>query len=170
MHPLVFLAKKSVEMFVKKGEIISPPADFPLEFLTKQGGVFVTIEKNGSLRGCIGTYLPLQQNIAQEVIYNAISAASEDYRFDPVKEEELPFLSYFVYLLDPPELVKSLDELNPQKYGILVKTKNKSGLLLPSLPGIETKEEQISLACQKAGINPEKESFLVYKFSAKKLQ
>ena len=111
MHPLIDLAKQTVETFIKKGEIISLPEDLLKEFLEKKAGTFVTIMKNGELRGCIGTYLPTRENIAEEVIYNAIAAATEDYRFGPIQEEELPYLSYTVYILNEPELIKDLKEL-----------------------------------------------------------
>lgn len=184
MHPLVSLAKKSVETFIKSGGIIPPLKDLPEEFLTRKSGVFVTIEKEGQLRGCIGTYLPTRDNIGEEVIYNAVAAAREDYRFDLIKEEELPYLSYIVYILDEPELVKNIFQLNPKEYGIIVRDvpivheKNevtfdgrilyKCGLLLPDLEGIDTPEQQVSAACQKARIDPKEEKFLIYRFTAQK--
>jgi len=197
MNPLVSLAKKTVETFIKDynppttlpafgrapGKIISPPNDLPKEFLERKAGTFVTIEKNGQLRGCIGTYLPLRKNIAEEIIYNAIAAATEDYRFGPVQGEELPSLSYMVYILSEPELVKDISELDPKKYGIIVKTVpisptgdvvfnghfvSKTGLLLPDLEGVDTIEKQISIACQKGGIDPLKEKILIYKFAVEK--
>ena len=197
MHPLVSLAKEVVENYIKERKIISVPEDLPNEFLEKRAGTFVTIEKNparnathsvaggGELRGCIGTYLPLRKNIAQEVISNAIAAATEDYRFGPIQKEELPYLSYTVYILSEPELVKDIKELDPKKYGIIVKTLPisetgdvvfnghfipKTGLLLPDLEGIDTVEQQISVACQKGGINPFKEKILIYKFTVEKYQ
>jgi len=187
MHPLIDLAKQTVETFIKKGEIISLPEDLLKEFLEKKAGTFVTIMKNGELRGCIGTYLPTRENIAEEVIYNAIAAATEDYRFGPIQEEELPYLSYTVYILNEPELIKDLKELNPKKYGIIVKTMPisrpngtdvvfnghfvaKTGLLLPDLEGIDTIEQQLSITCQKGGINPTQEKFLIYKFTVTKYQ
>jgi len=183
MHPLVFLAKQTVETFIKEGKIISPPDDLSKEFLERKAGTFVTIEKNGNLRGCIGTYLPICTNIAEEVIHNAIAAATEDYRFGPVENEELPYLSYTVYILNEPELVKDIKELDPKKYGIIVKTVPisssgdvvfdghfvaKTGLLLPDLEGIDTIEQQISIACQKGGIDPAREKILIYKFTVEK--
>ena len=170
MHALVFLAKKTVETFIKKGEIISPPEDLPKEFLEKKAGTFVTIEKNGNLRGCIGTYLPTRENIAQEIIQNAIAAATEDYRFGPIQEKELSSLSYTVYILSEPELVRDIKELDPQKYGIIVKTEIKTGLLLPDLEGVDTIEQQLSITCQKGGIDPEKDHIIIYRFTAKKYQ
>jgi AmmeMemoRadiSam system protein A len=184
MHPLVSLAKKAVETFLKEGKIVSPPKDFPKEFLKRRAGTFVTIEKNGNLRGCIGTYLPTRANIAEEIIQNAIAAATEDYRFGPIQKEELLNLSYTVYILSEPELVKDISELDPKKYGIIVKTVPiafpdtdvvfnghvvpKTGLLLPDLEGIDTLEKQISIACQKGGIDPQREKILIYKFTVEK--
>jgi len=164
--------------------MMSPPKDLAEEFLTKKSGVFVTIEREGHLRGCIGTYLPTRVNIAEEVIYNAIAAAREDYRFGPIQEEELSYLSYTVYLLNKPELVKNVFELDPKEYGIIVRSipivetrdevtfdgaiPYKCGLLLPDLEEIKTAEQQISIACQKAMIDPKKEKFLIYQFTAEK--
>jgi len=182
---LVQLARKAIEVYLEKGEIISPSNTLPKEFLEKKAGTFVTIMKNGKLRGCIGTYLPLRQNIAKEVISNAIAAATEDYRFGPIRKEELSYFSYTVYVLNEPELVKDISELNPKEYGIIVKTipitnpnstdvvfnghsPYKSGLLLPDLKDIDTSEKQISIACQKGGIDPQKEKILIYKFTVKK--
>jgi AmmeMemoRadiSam system protein A len=195
MHPLVFLAKSSVENYILEKKIISPPEDLTKEFLRKKAGTFVTIEKNGELRGCIGTYLPTRENIAEEIIHNAISAATEDWRFGPVQKEELPYLSYTVYILSEPELVKDISNLDPKKYGIIVKTVPilanfhefeheysrmdvvfnghfvpKTGVLLPDLEGVDTVEKQIFIACQKAGIDPQRERFLIYRFTAEKLK
>jgi uncharacterized protein (TIGR00296 family) len=198
MNPLVLLTKEAVENYIKDGKIILPPSDLPEELLKRKAGTFVTIEKDGSahsgeprqgreLRGCIGTYLPTKENIAREIIGNAIAAATEDYRFGPIKKEELPFLSYTVYILSEPELIKNTKELDPKKFGIIIKTipitsptgidvvfnghfVPKSGLLLPDLEGVDTVEKQISIACQKGGINPTKEKILIYKFFVEKYQ
>ena len=187
MHPLVLLAKSAVENYIEKDETILPIENLPEKFLIREAGTFVTIKKEGQLRACIGTYLPIRENIAKEVIRNAIAAASEDYRFGPVKKEELTELSYTVYILGKPELVKGIKELNPQKYGIIVKTVPisstdsidvvfnghlpfKSGLLLPDLEGIDTPEKQISIACQKGGIEPKEEKIIIYKFTVEKYQ
>lgn len=185
MHPLVLLAKTAVEDYITENVVIIPPEDLPKEFLDRKAGTFVTIEKSSQLRGCIGTYLPLRQNIAEEVIYNAIAAATEDYRFGPIQKEELPHLSYTVYILNEPELIKDLKELDPKKYGIIIKTvplspsgdvvfnghfTAKTGLLLPDLEGVDTIEKQIGITCQKAGIDPQKEQILIYKFTVEKYQ
>lgn len=187
MNPYVELAKKAVEDYIERGEVIEVSNDLPKEMKEKKSGTFVTIERDGSLRGCIGTYLPTKKNIAQEIIHNAVAAATEDYRFGPIQKEKLPFLSYTVYLLGKPELVKDVKELNPKKYGIIVKTTPiglpdrtdvvfnghavaKSALLLPDLAGIDTVEKQISIACQKGGIDPTGEKIIIYRFTVEKHQ
>ena len=187
MNPLVNLAKLTVENYIREGKIITPAPDLPEEFLKRKAGTFVTIEKDGKLRGCIGTYLPTKENIAKEIISNAITAATEDYRFGPIQKEELPALSYTVYILNEPELVKNLKELDPKKYGIIVKTMPiafpnstdvvfnghlvaKTGLLLPDLEGVDTIEKQISIACQKGGIDLAREKIFIYKFTVEKYQ
>ncbi len=170
MNFLVLLAKNTVENYIEKGEIISLPENLPEEFLIKKSGVFITIMKNKELRGCVGTYLPTKKNIAEEIIANAIAAATEDYRFGLIQKEELPELSYMVYILNKPELVKDIKELNPKKYGIIVKSGPRTGLLLPDLEGIKTTEKQVSIACQKAGIDPAQEKILIYKFTVENYQ
>lgn len=182
---LAELAKQSVEVDIRENRIISPFDDLSEEFLKRRAGTFVTIERNGNLRGCIGTYLPTRINIAEEVIRNAISAATEDYRFGPIQKEELPYLTYTVYILSEPELVENISELDPKKFGIIVKTVPitypnstdvvfnghlpfKSGLLLPDLEGVDTIEQQLSLACQKGGIDPTREKIFIYRFSVEK--
>ena len=191
MNPYILLAKQAVENYIKKGESISPPGDLPEEFLTKRAGTFVTIEKDGQLRGCIGTYLPTRINIAEETIRNAIAAANEDYRFGQIEKEELPYLSYTVYILSYPEPVKNIKELDSKKFGVIVKTgpftfpnekpnekevvfdgviPYKTGLLLPDLEGVDTIEKQLSIACQKGGIDPEREKIFIYRFTVEKYQ
>jgi len=180
MHQLVLLAKLAVENYIKEGKVIEMPKDLPEEFLKRMAGTFVTIETSepirqaqGKLRGCIGTYLPTKENVAEEIIHNAIAVATEDYRFGPIQKEELPYLSYTVYILSQPELVKDIKELNPKNFGIIVKTAEmpfKSGLLLPDLEGVDTIEQQISIACQKGGIEPATEKIIIYKFTVEKFE
>jgi len=168
MHPLVKLAKQAVESYIQEGKIIAPPADLPLEYLQKKAAAFVSLHQNNELRGCIGTYLPTKENIAQEVIANAIAAASEDPRFNPITKEDLPNLKYEVYILEKPQLVKSIDELNPKIFGVIVSgsQSKRLALLLPDLEGIDTIEQQLNCVCQKAGIDPTREKLIVQKFRA----
>ena len=114
--------------------------------------VFVSLHIAGELRGCIGTISPVRRNIAEEIVNNAISACSRDPRFDPVREEELPYLEYGVDVLDPPEDIASPAQLDVKKYGVIVSRGERRGLLLPNLEGVDDVQEQIRIARKKAGI------------------
>ncbi len=153
MHPLVKLAKQTVEQFIRIGSAPEPP-EVPDDTMTGQAGVFVSLKKHGDLRGCIGTFLPQQDNIALEIINNAVSAATHDPRFPPVTEDELDDLDYSVDVLSTPEPVNSRDELDPKRYGIIVSHGNRRGLLLPDLEGVDTVEQQLEITMMKAGIRP----------------
>ena len=123
------------------------------ELLTNRAGVFVTLKKDGMLRGCIGTIEPTQGNIALEIIENAISAGMKDPRFEPVEEEELPYLIYSVDVLMEPEPISSMEELDVEKYGVIVSKGFRRGLLLPNIEGVDTPQEQVKIALQKANIS-----------------
>jgi len=141
MDQYVLLAKSAVENYIKKGEIISVPGNLPEEILKRKAGVFITIEKKGALRGCIGTYLPTRIDIAEEIIHNAVAAASEDYRFGQIKKDELPYLSYTVSILSYPEEIRDLRTLDPKKFGIIVKT---SPFVFPSQEDVVGEEDKSS--------------------------
>lgn len=153
----VKLARSSLEHYVKGNGIISVPEELPREMLEQKAGTFVSIKKNGRLRGCIGTIAPTRKNTAEEIIYNAISAGTKDPRFDPIQEEELDQLVYSVDVLKEPEPIDSIDQLDVVKYGVIVRSGMRSGLLLPNLEGIDTPEEQVKIALQKAGIRPDEQ-------------
>lgn len=172
MNKHIELAKSAVESFIKDKKTIRPDKNKHYDLLKERKGVFVSImSKEGQLRGCIGTYLPTKDNVAEEIIENAISAATRDGRFLKIKEDDLPNLKYSIYLLEKPRPITDISKLNPKKYGILLKTDlKKSALLLPNLPGINSPEEQFSIACQKGGINPDIEKIDIYLFEAKKYE
>lgn len=154
VHPIIKLAKDAIRSYITKGVMPSlPPIGLSNE-LEEKKGVFVSIKKEGLLRGCIGTIEPCKKNVAEEIIHNAISASTEDPRFPPITSDELDHLTIFVDLLSSLEKVTDLSQLDPKKYGILATCKNKKGLLLPNLEGIDTVEEQINIAKKKAGIKP----------------
>ncbi|MEW6586485.1 MAG: AmmeMemoRadiSam system protein A [Nitrospirota bacterium] len=166
MHPLVELAKKSVERHVREGKEFDIPNPLPPEMSAK-AGVFVCLKKQGELRGCIGTYMPACSNVGAEVIANAISAASKDPRFRPVTKDELNDIEYTVDVLSCPEKVDDLSSLDPKKYGIIVVSDFRRGLLLPDLEGVETIEEQVRITRMKAGILPHEE-VEIYRFQVKR--
>ena len=163
----VRLARETIENYVKQGKIITPPKDLPEEMINQKAGVFVSLKKFGDLRGCIGTFIPAQENIAQEIIKNAISAAIDDPRFSPVTISELEDLSISVDVLSAPEEVKDISQLDPKKYGVIVSSGYKKGLLLPDLEGVDTAEYQIDIAKRKAGIYPN-EKVKLYRFEVKR--
>ena len=150
----VRLARKAVEEYATSNEKISPPQDLEPELL-EQAGAFVTIKKDGNLRGCIGTTRPTASDFAQEIINNAIKAGFNDPRFSPVKEQELDELTYKVDKLEEPEEIASKEELDSKKYGLIVKKGHSTGLLLPDLEGVNSVEKQIEIAKRKAGLPQE---------------
>src|SRR5699024_1541966 len=132
----VSLARKSLEYYVKYGEYLSLPDDISEELLGEKKAVFVTLNKDGNLRRCIGTTEPVEENIAMEIIRNAVSAGTEDFRFSRVEEDELEKIIYSVDILSESEPISSIDELDIDKYGLIVKKDFRKGLLLPNIEGI----------------------------------
>ena len=165
MHPLVKLAKEAVESYVRKHEIIQP-VEFSPE-MQGNAGVFVSLKKHGQLRGCIGTFEPVQPNIAEEIVHNAISASTDDPRFPPVNASELAELEYSVDILTPPEPAERAADLDPKKYGVIVQSGHRRGLLLPDLEGVDDVGTQISICRQKAGIG-NSEPVKLYRFQVKR--
>lgn len=163
MHPLVRLAKEAVEACARTGEILRTPEELDEE-MRQQAGVFVCLKKGGELRGCIGTISPVTECLASEVIRNAISASTDDPRFPPVNKEELDDLEYTVDVLLPPEPVMDPRELDPKRYGVIVSKGLRRGLLLPDLEGVDTVEQQLSIAMQKAGISPDEPDIEIQRF------
>ncbi len=163
--PLVRLARETVETYVRDGK--NPkPKEFTPE-MKQEAGVFVSIHKFGELRGCVGTFEPQQENVAEEIITNAISSATRDPRFPPVVPNELKDLEYSVDVLTSPELVESKDQLDPKRYGVIVEAGFRRGLLLPDLEGVDSVEYQIDICRQKAGIEPD-EPVKLYRFEVKR--
>ncbi len=150
--PYVKLARASVEAWVLRRERIPAPKDLPEEMLARRAGAFVSLHRNGQLRGCIGTILATRKNVAEEIIRNAVSACSSDDRFPPVRAEELAGLEISVDVLGAPEPVASMAELDVKRYGVIVSRGLKRGLLLPDLDGVDTVEEQVDIARRKGGI------------------
>jgi AmmeMemoRadiSam system protein A len=151
----VKLAWASLESYIRTGRILAVPDDLPEEMRITKAGAFVSIHKQGKLRGCIGTILPTTGSVAEEIIQNAVSAATRDPRFSPVQEDELPFLEISVDVLGEPEEINSPDELDVKKFGVIVSSGRKKGLLLPDLDGVDSVEQQIGIARQKGGIRPD---------------
>jgi AmmeMemoRadiSam system protein B/AmmeMemoRadiSam system protein A len=166
MHPLVQLARNTIETYVNEGKVISPPEELTPE-MKQKAGVFVSLHRFGELRGCIGTFEPTRPNVAGEIISNAVSSATRDPRFPPVTPEELGDLEYSVDVLTRPKPVKSKKELDPRRYGVIVESGFRKGLLLPDLEGVDTVDQQIDICRMKAGISPD-EPVTLYKFEVKR--
>ena len=154
-HALVRLARDAVEAFVREGRVLKP-APLSLGDLSGRGSCFVSLKTtDGLLRGCIGAVDPVEPELPREVVRNAIDAATMDPRFLPVTEDELSDLVYSVDVLAPPERIQSLDELDPRRYGVIVRSGRRRGLLLPDIEGVDTAEHQVEIARSKALIAPD---------------
>lgn len=152
-NPYVKLARQSLDYYFKNKRLMIASEDLPKEMLNERHGVFVSLKKFGQLRGCIGTIFPTTDCVANEIIRNAIQAALTDPRFLEVTEDELVDIDISVDVLtDPIKCTK--EELNPKIYGVIVSKGQNKGLLLPDLEGVNTVEEQLNIACQKGGIDP----------------
>ena len=160
--PYVRLARATIDKYVRTRKWLKIPDDLPSELvsamppeaLNDRAGCFVSVHKIGMLRGCIGTIAPVRKSIAEEIICNAVSAVSRDPRFDMVREDELDLLEINVDILGEPEDISGPDELDVKRYGVIVSCGSKKGLLLPDLEGVDTVEDQISIAMRKGGIKP----------------
>lgn len=148
----VRLARLSLETYVKTGARAAIPAGLPDELITERAGAFVSLKKHGELRGCIGTTAPVTGSLAEEIMRNAVSAGTQDPRFDPVTPDELGELVYSVDVLSPPQAIDSERQLDPARYGVIVTSGTRRGLLLPNLDGVDTVREQVDIARSKAGI------------------
>ena len=150
--PYVRLARYSLETYVRTGKRAKLPEDLTEELTRNKAGVFVSLKKYGDLRGCIGTTSPVTDCIAKEILRNAVSAGVEDPRFPPVSVEELEELVYSVDVLSDAEPISGIEELDVKRYGVIVTSGRRRGLLLPNLEGVDTVEQQVSIAKKKAGI------------------
>lgn len=151
----VKLARESLETYLKTGHRLKRPENLSTDLIRKRAGVFVSIKKDGNLRGCIGTISPVESCIADEIIRNAVSAGTQDPRFDAVSEEELSSLVYSVDVLSESEPISSIEQLDVKRYGVIVSNGRRHGLLLPNLDGVDSPQQQVSISLQKAGISPD---------------
>ncbi len=160
--PHVRLASDSLTNYLINGDYIDTPSYVTDEMKNTKRGVFVTLKRDGALRGCVGTFLPTTESVSEEIIKNAVSAGIYDSRFLPVEVGELDEIKFSVDVLTEPQEA-SIGELDPKKYGVIVKSESGVGLLLPDLEGVDTVEEQIDIALQKGGISPDAE-YTIEKF------
>ena len=152
LSPIAKLAKDTVDTYIRTGKMIKPEKLTPE--MKESHGVFVSIHKKGQLRGCIGTFEPTRENVAEEIIHNAVQSATGDPRFSPVRPSELADLDYSVDILTSPVPAPDISKLDPKKQGIIVQAGWRRGLLLPDLEGVDTVQHQIEICMMKAGIRP----------------
>lgn len=162
--PYVRLARETIESYIRDGKKPSLPSGLPKDITSRKAGVFVSIHKEGRLRGCIGTISSVYDCIGNEIIENAISASTRDPRFDPIRPHELPMLEINVDVLSDAEDIKSKDELDVKKYGVIVNKGYKRGLLLPNLDGVDTVDEQVAIALRKAGLSENEKGYSLQRF------
>ncbi|MGI6072725.1 MAG: AmmeMemoRadiSam system protein A [Lachnospiraceae bacterium] len=150
--PYILLARQTIQEYISKGTIPELPDNLPAEMKQNRAAAFVSLHRNGQLRGCIGTLEPCRDSLASEIQHNAVSAATQDPRFAPLQPDELEDLEISVDVLSPAEKIRGIEELDPKKYGVIVSSGHRRGVLLPNLKGIDTAEEQVAIAGKKAGI------------------
>ena len=168
VHPLVQLAREAIKGYLEKKEIIELPEELTPE-MRERHGVFVSLKIKGRLRGCIGTFEPATPTVAEEILLNAISAATRDPRFMPLTLSEFKETDVSVDVLTTPEPVTSQSQgaLDPQRYGVIVKSRGRCGLLLPDLEGVDTVEQQVGIAREKAGIG-EDDPIEIFRFEIRR--
>lgn len=163
IEPHTKLARDTIKNYIEHGQINKTSKDTPNFLLEDKAAVFVSLHYQGKLRGCIGTVDPVTDSLAKEIQQNAISAATKDPRFPPLSIAELSDLEISVDVLSPAEKITDTSLLDPKKYGIIVSKGHRRGVLLPDLEGVDTAEEQLSIALQKAGISSH-EQFTLERF------
>ncbi len=162
--PYVRLARSVIRAWIREHRRFPRPDTLPEEMTRRRAGVFVSLHKDGRLRGCIGTIGPTRACIADEITENAISAATRDPRFSPVRAEELDSLEISVDVLTEPEEIVSKAELDVKRYGVIVSKGARRGLLLPDLDGVDTVDDQVSIAMRKAGISEREKDVRLERF------
>lgn len=160
----VQLARQTIESYIRDGKKPDIPKGLPEEMMSARAGVFVSIHKEGRLRGCIGTIAPVYGSIAREIIENAVSASTKDPRFNPIKPDELGALEINVDVLSEAEDIASKEELDVKRYGVIVTKGYNRGLLLPNLDGVDTVDEQVSIALRKAGLSENEKGYSLQRF------
>jgi AmmeMemoRadiSam system protein A len=168
---LTSLARRAVETFVLKHKVLEPERVEASRLLSQRSACFVCIKTEGrELRGCVGTIEPEHDSLAEEVVDNAIKAATRDPRFRPVSAEELSRLRYSVDVLGALEPT-TLEDLDPSVFGVVVTNDSgtRRGLLLPNIDGIRTPDQQVGVAARKACIGP-RETVKLFRFRTRRFQ
>lgn len=167
-HPLVRLARLTIAAHLEGALLESVQVFLPPD-LPVRAAAFVSLHRGSALRGCIGTLEPQTPSLREEVMANAISASTRDPRFPSVKRDEVESLEISVDVLTPPEPIDGLTSLDTNRYGVIVQSGWRRGVLLPDLEGVETVEQQVQIARAKAGIGRH-EPVQLYRFQVRRYQ
>ncbi len=165
-HPYVALAVQSIRHYLEHGVPLPCPENLTDDFVQPKGA-FVSIKNGIELRGCVGELSPSHDNLAIEIIQNAISAASRDPRFSPISKDEIANLTFSVDVLTPLEKVTDMSQLDSKKFGLTVAYGDKQGVLLPDLEGIDSVAEQLRICLKKGGIGVS-ESYEMHRFEVQR--
>lgn len=149
---LLGLARDTIEGFLKTGKSSRPKA--APKILSEKRGAFVTLKVDDQLRGCIGYPLPYKP-LAETVAEMALAAATQDYRFPPIRAEELKRLKIEISVLTLPRPVQNVNEIEVGRHGIIVSKGIAKGLLLPQVPTEYGWDRETFLhhGCLKAGLD-----------------
>lgn len=166
--PLVALARQAIESYVREQTIVRP--SLPTGGEMRRAATFVSLHlPDGSLRGCMGTTEPQKGTVEEEIVANAITAATSDPRFYAVGPQELAGLDISVDVLGPAEEVSGLEDMDPKRYGMIVATMDgRRALLLPDLEGVETTDQQLRITCRKGNIDPDNDEYELYRFQVER--
>ncbi|PIQ96039.1 MAG: AmmeMemoRadiSam system protein A [Nitrospinae bacterium CG11_big_fil_rev_8_21_14_0_20_56_8] len=165
-NPFVTLAQDSIRYYLDHSQPLPCPEELPEE-LRRKAAAFVSIKKGRELRGCIGTLTPTRPSLAEEIIHNAISAATRDPRFSSVTREEIPYLAVSVDVLTPMEEISGLSGHDTRRYGLVVKCGDRQGVLLPDLEGIDDARDQLGYCLRKGRVG-ENENYQMFRFEVQR--
>lgn len=163
MHPFIALAHKAVKTYLENGQIISAPVPLPPE-MSISAAVFVSIYTDGQLRGCRGTIIPTEPNLAEAIIQIAIASATDDPRFLPITLPEVPGIKIKIDVLSPLEPVKDINNLDEKVYGVMIQGGRRRAVLLPNIAAVDSVSRQLELVRKKAGLSPNEPANL-YQFT-----
>lgn len=164
MHPFIALAYQAIKTFLETGQVISAPDPLP-ENMVEPGAVFVSLySADSKLRGCRGTILPTEPNLAEAIIKTAISSAIDDPRFPPMILAEVPGLIIKIDKLSPLEPVSDINSLDEKVYGVLIQSGQRRAVLLPNIAAVESVSHQLELVRRKANLSPDEPAEL-YRFT-----
>jgi len=162
VHPFITLAYQAIKIYLETGQVISAPDPLP-ENIAEPGAGFVSLHSaDNKLRGCRGTILPTEPNLAEAIIRTAISSAIDDPRFPPMTFAEVPGLIIKIDILSPLEPVLDVNSLDEKVYGVLIQSGQRRAVLLPNIAAVESVPHQLELVRRKANLSPDEPAELFH--------